>query len=81
MEDPRHAVLAASRKKSGGGDFPSLKIQGGGGLHRQHTEENPRGAGDGADEVEIKAKFLEQQVVAIEDIIEKIFSHLKKKKF
>ena len=47
MDDPRHVVLAASRKNTGGELHHSLKIRVD--AEQQQHHRHPRGAGDGAD--------------------------------
>ena len=58
MEDPRHAVLAASRQKSGGDLHHSLHIRGEDPDRREH----PRGAGDGADQDDFKEEDVERKL-------------------
>jgi hypothetical protein len=62
MEDPRHAVLAASRKNSGGDIHHSLKIRIDSPAAAAAQPYSPRGAGDGADADEDGGGFKESLV-------------------
>jgi hypothetical protein len=62
MEDPRHVVLAASRKNSGGDIHHSLKIRIDSPASAAAQPYSPRGAGDGADADEDVGVFKESLV-------------------
>ena len=60
MDDPRHVVLAANRKNTGGELHHSLKIRVD--AEQQQHHRHPRGAGDGADAEETPIVFKESLV-------------------